>query len=130
MFTIKYRFNSYLFSLLVTTILSTGMAGSQNLPGQKLLAYWSFERVKHLNGELTSSIADQPLTADARRPSEPQPFLYDESGNENFLQVRGEKKPGGDTRRSVCLEYLNFEPDGSIKPIDLTTEGVSITSKK
>ena len=34
--------------------------------------------------------------------------------------------PGGDCRRQVCVEYLYFNQDGSIKPITLTTEGVSI----
>lgn len=38
--------------------------------------------------------------------------------------------PGGDCRRQVCVEYMNFNPDGSIKPITLTTEGVSIPAKK
>ena len=33
--------------------------------------------------------------------------------------------PGGDFRRSVCLEYLYFNPDGSIRPITQTPEGVS-----
>ena len=38
--------------------------------------------------------------------------------------------PGGDCRRQVCAEYLYFNPDGSIKPITLTTEGVSLPPKK
>jgi len=38
--------------------------------------------------------------------------------------------PGGDCRRQVCAEYLYFNPDGSIKPITLTTEGISVSPKK
>lgn len=38
--------------------------------------------------------------------------------------------PGGDCRRSVCLEYLYFNPDGTIQPITQTTEGVSVPPKK
>jgi len=38
--------------------------------------------------------------------------------------------PGGDCRRQVCAEYLYFNPDGSIKPITLTNEGLSINPKK
>ena len=38
--------------------------------------------------------------------------------------------PGGDCRRQVCVEYLYFNPDGSIKPIELTTEGISVPAKK
>ncbi len=33
--------------------------------------------------------------------------------------------PGGDCRRSVCLEYLYFNDDGTIKPITQTKAGVS-----
>lgn len=38
--------------------------------------------------------------------------------------------PGGDCRRSVCVEYLYFNSDGTIKPITLTNEGVSVPPKK
>lgn len=34
-------------------------------------------------------------------------------------------EPGGDCRRHVCVEYLNFNEDGTIKPIKLTSEGIS-----
>lgn len=34
--------------------------------------------------------------------------------------------PGGDCRRQVCAEYLYFNSDGSIKPITLTVDGVSV----
>ncbi len=37
--------------------------------------------------------------------------------------------PGGDCRRQVCAEYLYFNKDGSIKPIELTTEGISVPAK-
>jgi hypothetical protein len=38
--------------------------------------------------------------------------------------------PGGDCRRQVCVEYLYFNPDGTIQPITLTNEGVSVPAKK
>ena len=38
--------------------------------------------------------------------------------------------PGGDCRRQVCAEYLYFNPDGTIKPITLTPEGISIPAKQ
>ncbi|OFY69786.1 MAG: hypothetical protein A2Y71_10125 [Bacteroidetes bacterium RBG_13_42_15] len=38
--------------------------------------------------------------------------------------------PGGDCRRQVCVEYLYFNSDGSIKPITLTTKGISVKPKK
>jgi beta-xylosidase len=34
--------------------------------------------------------------------------------------------PGGDCRRSVCVEHLSFNPDGTIKPITQTRAGVTI----
>jgi beta-xylosidase len=46
-------------------------------------------------------------------------FYHDGSTSLNGL-------PGGDFRRSVCLEYLSFNPDGSIRPITQTPEGVSV----
>lgn len=33
-------------------------------------------------------------------------------------------EPGGDCRRRVCVEELKFNRDGSIRPVDLTEEGV------
>ncbi|MDA3833631.1 MAG: family 43 glycosylhydrolase [Spirochaetales bacterium] len=38
-------------------------------------------------------------------------------------------EPGGDCRRSVCVEYLYFNHDGTIKPIKQTPEGVSVSPK-
>ena len=37
--------------------------------------------------------------------------------------------PGGDCRRQVCVEYLNFNSDGTICPIELTREGISVLNK-
>lgn len=34
-------------------------------------------------------------------------------------------EPGGDCRRHVCVEYLNFNEDGSIQPIVLTEAGIA-----
>lgn len=38
-------------------------------------------------------------------------------------------KPGGDCRRSVCVEYLHFNRDGSIRPFELTEEGILMNNK-
>ncbi len=50
-------------------------------------------------------------------------FYHDGSTTLNNL-------PRGDVRRSVSLEYLYFNPDGTIKPITQTVEGVSIPARK
>lgn len=34
-------------------------------------------------------------------------------------------EPGGDCRRRVCVEYLHFNPDGTIQPIELTKRGIA-----
>ncbi|MBN2805290.1 MAG: glycoside hydrolase family 43 protein [Prolixibacteraceae bacterium] len=58
----------------------------------EVLAHWRFEQVQHLTADSTSiSIVGQPLTASDRGPVEPQPYVLDESGNGNFLQVRGSR---------------------------------------
>ena len=46
-------------------------------------------------------------------------FYHDGSTSLNGL-------PGGDFRRSVCLEYLYFDSDGGIRPVTQTAEGVSV----
>lgn len=33
---------------------------------------------------------------------------------------------GGSYRRSVCIDYLHYNPDGTMKRVIQTTEGVSI----
>jgi hypothetical protein len=43
------------------------------------------------------------------------------------LELNGEK--GAIGRRSVCMEYLYYNPDGTIQPIKHTVEGVSVPPK-
>jgi hypothetical protein len=75
-----------LTTILLCLLLNPAFA--QNDSGEKLLVHWNFEQVKHLDGTLSSSDMGRPITADERRkPSEPQPYVYDISGNDNFLQV-------------------------------------------
>lgn len=50
-------------------------------------------------------------------------FFYHDGSN----SINGE--PGGDCRRSVCVESLYFNPDGTIQPIVQTPEGVSVIPK-
>lgn len=46
-------------------------------------------------------------------------FFY----HDGSYMLNGE--PGGDCRRHVCVEEMEFNPDGTIKPITLTEEGLS-----
>ena len=59
---------------------------------REVLAHWRFEQIKHLKGDsLSISRVGQPLTASDRGSIEPQPYVQDESGKGNFLQVRGSR---------------------------------------
>jgi beta-xylosidase len=51
-------------------------------------------------------------------------FFYHFAG----LTLNGETGALG--RRAVCVEYLDYNPDGSIKPVTQTVEGVSVPPKK
>ncbi len=52
-------------------------------------------------------------------------YFFYHSGS---YKINGE--PGGDCRRSVCLERLYFNEDGTIKPIVQTIEGISASEKQ
>lgn len=48
-------------------------------------------------------------------------------GQPYFIYHNGAIQPkGGSFRRSVCVEYLQYNPDGSIKRVEQTTEGLSL----
>ncbi|MBP1638670.1 MAG: glycoside hydrolase family 43 [Bacteroidetes bacterium] len=83
-------------NLALAFVFVGGLSGNSIVKGASsdgnLLAHWSFEQIKHLKGDsLSTPIVGQPLTADNRNPIEPQPYVFDESGKGNFLQVRGAK---------------------------------------
>jgi beta-xylosidase len=46
-------------------------------------------------------------------------------GKSYFIYHDGALPGGGSFRRSVCIDYLYYNPDGTIKPIVQTDEGVS-----
>jgi hypothetical protein len=56
----------------------------------KILANWNFEQIEHLKSDSNSvPVVGEPLTADNHNPIESQRYIFDESGNGNFLQVNG-----------------------------------------
>lgn len=58
----------------------------------KVLSHWRFEQVQHLDKTLSPSIIGQPLSADEKsKPSEPQPYVFDSSGDGNFIQTRNSR---------------------------------------
>jgi len=77
------------YSILTGILIFTGIIG--NSFAQDTLAYWTFDQISQIDGTLTQSIIGKPLTADDRRPTGPQPFIFDLSGKGNFIQVRGSR---------------------------------------
>jgi beta-xylosidase len=51
-------------------------------------------------------------------------------GRSYFIYHNGGTPQGGSFRRSVCIEYLDYNPDGTIKPIVETSEGVGAAAKQ
>jgi hypothetical protein len=86
----KYSLNSYMVAAPAVLLL---MIFSNRVSCQsQILTHWSFEKIQHLKGDSISlSVVGMPLTASERGPAEPQPFVFDDSGNRNFLQGRGSK---------------------------------------
>lgn len=77
----------------------------------ELLAHWRFEQVQLLNGNTVSSIAGNPLTADDRRPADPQPFAFDNAGKGNFLQVRGARPSTNIFSDNVPVPFVSGMPN-------------------
>lgn len=78
----------------------------------EVLAYWSFENIQHLNSDSVSvPVLGEPLTASDRGPAEPQPFVLDESGNGNFLQVRGSRPSPIVFSDNVPIANINGKPN-------------------
>jgi beta-xylosidase len=53
------------------------------------------------------------------------PAILDFKGNTYFIYHNGGLPEGGSHRRSVCIDYLYFNADGTIKKIIMTSEGVA-----
>jgi beta-xylosidase len=51
--------------------------------------------------------------------------IIDYKGRTYFIYHNGGTPTGGSFRRSVCIEYLNYNPDGTIQRVVQTSEGVS-----
>jgi beta-xylosidase len=53
-----------------------------------------------------------------------RPAIVDFKGQSYFFYHNGGLKNGGSHRRSVCIDYLFYNPDGTIKRVVMTSEGV------
>ena len=52
------------------------------------------------------------------------PFILDFKSNSYFIYHNGGLSEGGSYSRSVCIDYLYYNPDGTIKKVMMTSEGV------
>ena len=77
----------------------------------QVLAHWRFEQIQHLQSDPTFSIVGQPLTASNRGPAEPQPYVFDDSGKGNFLQVRGTKPSPNVFSDNVPVTTVDGKPN-------------------
>jgi hypothetical protein len=55
-----------------------------------------------------------------------QDGIFDFNGNSYMFYHNGALSEGGSFDRSVCLDYLYYNPDGTIQPVAQTTTGVSL----
>lgn len=53
-----------------------------------------------------------------------RPAILDFKGNSYFIYHNGALKNGGSHRRSVCIDYLYYNPDGTMQRVIMTSEGV------
>jgi beta-xylosidase len=53
-----------------------------------------------------------------------RPAIVDFKGKSYFFYHNGSLPEGGSHRRSVCVDYLHYNPDGTMKRIVMTSEGV------
>jgi beta-xylosidase len=53
-----------------------------------------------------------------------RPAIIDFKGKSYFIYHNGALKGGGSHRRSVCIDYLYYNADGTLKRIIMTSEGV------
>jgi hypothetical protein len=105
----RYCFAFILFSICMLVSTTTAYSASAK---SEVLAYWRFEQVKHLRGDSTTlSVVGQPLTAGGRGSTEPQPYVFDESGKGNFLQVQGSKPSSIVFSDNVPSSIVNGKPN-------------------
>ena len=104
-------FNLALAFVFVGVLSGSSIVKSAS-PASEVLAHWSFEQIKHLKiDSVSTSIVGQPLSGDNRGPIEPQPYVFDESGNGNFLQAHGIKPSLNVFSAEVPISQVDGKPN-------------------
>jgi hypothetical protein len=57
-----------------------------------------------------------------------RPAIIDFNGKDYFFYHNGALRDGGSHRRSVCVDYLHYNADGTMKRVVMTSEGVRATN--
>lgn len=97
----------FVLSTLVLATVSTNVFCQS-----EVLAHWNFEQIKHLRADSVSApVVGQPLTASDRGPAEPQPYVFDQSGKGNFLQVRGNRPSSNVFSDNVPTAQVDGKPN-------------------
>ncbi|ETZ23060.1 glycoside hydrolase family 43 protein [Pedobacter sp. V48] len=81
-----------------------GYAMSRNISGP-----WKFVGI----------LNEIPYNCETNRPA-----IIDFKGKSYLFYHNGALKGGGNHRRSVCIDYLHYNQDGTIQPVIMTTKGV------
>lgn len=63
---------------------------------------------------------DVPANCETNRPC-----IIDYNGKTCFFYHNGKLKDGGSQRRSICVDQLYYNPDGTMKKIIMTDEGIT-----
>jgi hypothetical protein len=107
----KYRFFRDLMPAFLR-VLFFAVSANNAYSQREVLAHWRFEQIQHLRGDTTSiPIVGQPLTASDRGPSELQPYVADNSGKGNFLQVRGSRPSPNVFSNNVPMAQVDGKPN-------------------
>lgn len=104
------KINSGAVWVFVCALLLSAVKGNAQT-GEDTLVYWRFEEVQQLNGAVIHSEVGKPLTAGERGPVDPQPFVFDNSGKGNFLQVRGARPSLNVFSDNVAIKQINGMPN-------------------
>lgn len=107
----KYYLIQNLMPVLAGMVLFT-VFNNTAYSQREVLAHWRFEQIQHLKGDTTSvSMIGKPLTAGDRGPAEPQPYVFDNSGKGNFLQVRGSRPSPNIFSDNVPTDEVDGKPN-------------------
>jgi len=69
--------------------------------------------------EFKGILNEIPYNCETNRPA-----IIEFKGKSYFFYHNGALKEGGSHRRSVCVDYLYYNPDGTMRPVIMTPEGV------